>query len=115
MPKALLGYRLQKQKHFCMNQFMVEISLPAFMSNEFIATIPQQRKIVNKLFQQGIITNYSLALDRSKIWIIFNCPNVIEVADYVNKFPISPYVDCVIQELAFSEQLDFSLTTMSLN
>jgi hypothetical protein len=98
-----------------MNQFMVEISLPAYMSNELIAIIPQQRKLVNKLFQQGIITNYSLALDRSKIWVVFNCANMFEVGEYLNKFPIRSHVDFFVQELAFSEQIDFSITTMSLN
>lgn len=98
-----------------MNQFMVEISLPAYMSSELIAIIPQQRKLVNKLFQQGVITNYSLALDRSKIWVIFNCANILDVSEYLEQFPISPFVDTYIQELAFSEQLDFSITTMSLN
>ncbi len=98
-----------------MNQFLAEIHFPVYMSNELIDVIPKQRALVNKLFQQGIISTYSLALDRSKLWVIFNCASESEAVEYLEKFPIASYVEYIIHELAFSEQVDYSISTMSLN
>lgn len=97
------------------NQFLVEISLPTYLSKELVAYIPDQTEVVNKLFQQGFITCYSLALDNSKIWIIFNCASKHEVIELIEEFPIAPYINYKINTLAFSEQLDYAITTMSLN
>ncbi|HRP39646.1 MAG: hypothetical protein KF706_10060 [Chitinophagales bacterium] len=98
-----------------MNQFMVEILLPTYMSDALFAYLPQQQRVVNKLFKQGIICSYSFALNRSKIWIVFNCACKSDVADFVEQFPIAAYTDYTISELAFSEQLDYAISTMSLN
>jgi len=98
-----------------MNQFLAEIHFPVYMSNELIDVIPKQRALVNKLFQQGIISTYSLALDRSKLWVIFNCASESEAVEYLEKFPIASHVEYIMHELAFSEQQDYSISTMSLN
>ncbi len=98
-----------------MNQFLAEIHFPVYMSDELINVIPKQRAMVNKLFQQGVISSYSLALDRSKLWVTLNCANESEAVEYMERFPIAPFVEYIMHELAFSEQVDYSITTMSLN
>jgi hypothetical protein len=98
-----------------MNQYMVEVQLPVYMSDAFIALIPRQRALINKWLQQGVVTSYSLALDRSKLWVTFNVNSEEEVRLRLEQFPVAPFVDYTIFELAFSEVVDFSINTMSLN
>ena len=51
-----------------MNEYLITVELPADLSEEFIALIPAHRHRVNELMQEGIITSYSLAADRRRLW-----------------------------------------------
>ena len=52
-----------------MNTFMISIGLPTDLTQEFISLIPKQRTQVDKLMDEGKILHYSLALDRSQLWV----------------------------------------------
>lgn len=55
-----------------MNQYMVDITLPEFISEEFMSLIPFQRSQVNRLMGRGILNSYSLSADRGRIWTVVN-------------------------------------------
>lgn len=98
-----------------MNQYMVEFGLPAFLSQAFVELIPQQREFINTMFERGIITGYSLAADRSKLWVTFSGTNEDEVERVVKSFPIYHYVEYNIRELVFHESANTVIPAISLN
>lgn len=98
-----------------MQQFMVEVILPAYFTQAFIDLIPKQRALINKHFQEGTITGYSLAIDRSKLWIIFMAKDRLQVDAILLKFPINAYVDYQVHELAFHDSSTVFVPAISLN
>jgi len=98
-----------------MQQFMVEVILPTYFSLEFIDLIPKQRAFINKHFQEGTITGYSLAMDRSKLWVTFMAKDRMQVDAILLKFPVNAYVDYLVHELAFHDSSTVFVPAISLN
>lgn len=86
-----------------MNKYMATILLPEDFSEEFISLIPQQRFAVNRLVDKNIILNYSLAADRSKLWIAFNAKDEDHVRRIIKRFPLFKFMKVNIEELMFVE------------
>jgi muconolactone delta-isomerase len=98
-----------------MQQFMVEVSLPAKLTQEIIELIPSQRNFIDDLLQRGVILSYTLTLDRAMLWVVFEVENSKEVRTYLNAFPIADYVQFTIHELAFHNAADSVVPAISLN
>jgi len=98
-----------------MPQFMVEISLPAFLTQEFIELIPQQRAFIDSVMEKGVITAYMLAIDRSKLWVTFQAKTPTDVMAVLNAFPIASYIEYTIHELAFYNSAAAMMPSISLN
>ena len=94
---------------------MVDIDLPNTLTTEFISLIPEQRAQVNNLLQEGRISSYTLALDRSKLWATFLAESQEEVMDILSTFPLIRYMDINIHELAFHQMANLALPAISLN
>lgn len=77
--------------------------------------IPRQREFIDNMFNRGVISNYTLALDRSKLWVTLVVPTVREVKEIVNDFPIADYIDYTIHQLAFSNSVNAVIPEISLN
>ena len=86
-----------------MNKYMATIILPEELTEEFISLIPKQRSAVYGLLKKNIILNYSLALDRSKLWICFNAKDDAQVNKVIQKFHLYKFMKVKIDELAFVE------------
>ena len=52
--------------------FMVDFTLPEVLTEDFMNQIPFQRATVDRFFKEGKLVNYSLSLENSKIWAVFN-------------------------------------------
>ena len=102
-------------KLFAMNQFMVEVFLPGSLSQEYISLIPKQREYIDDMFSRGVISSYTLAMDRSKLWVTFSLQTVRDVKQIMNDFPIADYVDYSIHQLAFSNSTSAIIPEISLN
>jgi muconolactone delta-isomerase len=98
-----------------MKQYIIDIDLPEQMDDEFVRMIPMQRQHINLLMQEGIITSYSLALDRSKLWVTIIAKNENEVASILKTFPLIHYFVYSIHELAFHNATTYSMPPISLN
>jgi hypothetical protein len=98
-----------------MENFMVEISLPKVMDDEFLKLIPLQRTFINKMMKRGIIVNYSLSLDRGKLWVVFAANSVFEVKKMIGSFPIFGYIHFNIHELLFHESSSNAVPHVWLN
>lgn len=98
-----------------MYQFMVEITLPSYLSQDFIDLIPSQRAFIDEMLKRGTITGYSLAADRSKLWVTFIAKSSLEVERVISKFPIFSYIEYKVLELAFHESAAYNVPAISLN
>jgi hypothetical protein len=98
-----------------MKQYMADINLPKPLPDEFLSLIPEQRKAINELMGEGVISTYSLALDRSKLWIIIFAESETEVIKHISLFPIFKFLDVRIHELAFHENASIRTPQFSLN
>jgi hypothetical protein len=98
-----------------MNHFMVEVTLPSYLSQEFMELIPEQRRYVDEMFERGVISSYTLALDRSRAWVTFFADSPKEVHTFVRNFPIAEFIEYTIHELAFFNAASVIVPSISLN
>jgi len=95
--------------------YLVDIQLPEELDDDFITRIPQQRMVVNKLMEKGIITTYALSADRTKLWIVIQSESPRMVKEILQKMPLYNYMEILIHELAFHESPSFLIPQPSLN
>ncbi len=95
------------------NAYMVEFELPEVFTEEFMALIPKQRYVINQMLVEGVIQNYSLALDRSRLWAVMVSETEFEVMEQLARFPLIDYMTPIVSELMFhnssSDVMQFSL------
>jgi hypothetical protein len=97
------------------SEYMVTCDLPDVFSEELMSIIPNQRRVVNKLFQTGVFTGYTLSLDHSKIWITLLSNDEENVLNILEKMPVMPYIKVEIYPLAFHNAARVVLPALSLN
>jgi muconolactone delta-isomerase len=84
-----------------MNKYMVEMTLPEVLSKEFLALIPAQRAMVDRLTFAGVIVSYALAMDRSRLWASIAAGSEAEAMQILAGLPLTPYLGVQIHPLAF--------------
>lgn len=96
-----------------MKLYMIEMELPEEMNEDFVRLIPAQRNVVNYLLAEGKIKSYSLALDRSLLWVVMVAPSEFEVIETISEFPLIDFMKPYVSELAFhnsrEQVLQFSM------
>ena len=95
-------------------KYMVEFVLPIPIPMDLQAMIPAQRNVVHRLFMEGRLLSYTLTEDRSKLWAIFLADSESELISYIDRLPMTGYMQYDYQRLMFHETIKY-LTTMSLN
>ena len=98
-----------------MNEYMLDIDLPEYFDSDFIALIPEQRAHINSLMKKGVIRSYSLAMDRTKLWVIMHVTSEQEVQEVFEEFPLYDYMDGDIRPLMFHQSVINSLPKLSPN
>lgn len=98
-----------------MSQYMVEIQLPAVMTEAYTDKIPAQRKKINELMEQGRLMSYALSEDRQKLWCVVRAESEFEVMSLVSEFPLIDYMDPTISKLMFNNVVALRLPMFSLN
>jgi muconolactone delta-isomerase len=98
-----------------MKQYIIDIQLPEVITEDFVSMIPDQRRVVDKLFLEGKIHLYSLAFDRSKLWVGMNAESEAEVWNILYTFPLIEYMNADIHELAFHNAAKTGIYELSLN
>jgi Muconolactone delta-isomerase len=98
-----------------MSQFMVELTLPNELTEEFLQIVPRHRLKINELMERGKINSYALAADRSKVWCIVKAESEFEVMDIIAQFPLIDYLTPSISELMFNNAVALRLPLFTLN
>jgi len=96
-----------------MNKYMVACELAPF-SLEMQELIPRQRMVVSRLFDQGILITYTLAADRSKLWMILQASSESELLTYIHSMPMSKHFEYDYNEIMFHDSNKF-IHSISLN
>lgn len=98
-----------------MSTYKAEIDLIDPFKPGFSKLIPEQRKKVDELMNAGIIVSYALAMDRSKLWIVFEAKNLEEVYDTLRSFPLYDFMKPDVFELAFYDTIHSGFPQLSFN
>jgi muconolactone delta-isomerase len=80
---------------------MVEFELPEQLTEDFLTLIPEQRLMVDNLMTEGKVRSYSLAMDRSVLWMILDANSEFEAMEIIAQLPLSDYMQPFISELMF--------------
>ena len=83
------------------NAYMVEFELPEEFTEEFMALIPRQRFMINQMLADGIIQNYSLSLDRSRLWAVMIAESEFSLMEEIERMPLIDYMVPDISQLMF--------------
>lgn len=106
---------MDPMKFDIMSQWMVEIRLPENPDRYFYELIPQQRRQIDKLFRKGVIQNYTLSYDRSRLWVVMYGQTVDDVSRVIDSFPMRNYMEPEIHEVMFHQQAPVGFSQFSLN
>jgi hypothetical protein len=98
-----------------MSEFLVTITFPQPLSQDFLSLIPAQRVRVNELMQDGVITSYSLAADRSMLWITLLAESAASADLALMNLPLYPYMKYTIHELMFHNTPMYATPRFSAN
>lgn len=98
-----------------LNQYIVELELPSVLSADFANLIPAQRARVNELLHNGDIRSYSLALDRSRLWVVMIGKDEAHVREMLATFPVIDFCKFSVTELLFHDMATHELPRMSMN
>lgn len=81
--------------------YMADFTLPKALSEDFIQTIPDQRREVSRLFSLGKLKNYALSLENSKLWAVFAADTEVELWEMVSDLPLSRFMQVHVSALTF--------------
>jgi hypothetical protein len=98
-----------------MNPYMVIIKLPNELTEEFVLLIPKQRAHIDKLMDEGKVLQYSLAADRSFLWVTVVAESEQKVMGILRSFPLFQFMSPIITELAFHNSVSNELPKLIMN
>ena len=98
-----------------MEVFMVEIEFPYYKDEEFVALIPRQREQIGTLLNTGILTSFSLNMERTRAWIIMAAQNEQVALSVIEQFALYKFLNVEIQSLLAYDRAAFSLPPLVMN
>ncbi|HXB41745.1 MAG TPA: muconolactone Delta-isomerase family protein [Bacteroidia bacterium] len=98
-----------------MSTYKAEIELINQFTPAFSKLVPEQRRKVDDLMNAGLIVSYALAIDRSKLWIVFEAKSLENVYDILRSFPLYDFMKPDVFELAFYDSIHAGFPQLSLN
>jgi hypothetical protein len=98
-----------------MDQFIAIITMPDFKDGEFLSLIPEQRKCIDKLMGEGVITSYTLSEDRTKLWVTLRADSPEAAQDAVDQFPLRRFMAVEVTGLTFHQTVPVGMPALSMN
>lgn len=98
-----------------MKTYMITIQLPEELTKGFISLIPSQRARIDQLMDEGIILQYALAVDRSKLWVTVSAKSVAKAKEIISSFPLIDYMKPEFFELSFQNSISTVLPKLIMN
>jgi hypothetical protein len=104
-----------KLKINTMKSYLFSIKLPTELTKEFLSLIPKQRVKIDELMEEGKVIQYSLALDRSQLWVTISANSEQKAIDIFSTFPLIDFMRPRIYELAFQNSISNQLPKLIMN
>ena len=98
-----------------MKSYMVDIDLLANLDIDFWKLIPAQKAFVNRMMKSGLISDYSLSIDKQKLWVIITASTKEKAIEVVDSFPIAKYMKYEVYNLLFHERNSIAAPQLWLN
>ena len=98
-----------------MQHYMAEIALPADYDARFVSLIPSQRMRINALMTEGVLLDYSLNEERTRLWVVLEGESEADVMKTIGTFPLFAYMQVAIHPLMFHHQGAGFRRMLSLN
>ena len=96
-----------------MKKFQVTIDFE--WDDEFQKLIPENRKYIDELIENGVVDHYVVTLESQKIWITMNAEDKSSIDEYLSKSPLFNYIKYEIDELLISDGVTYRLPAVQLN
>ena len=98
-----------------MEMFMVEVEYPYYKDEEFMALVPRQREQIGTLLNTGVLTSFSLNMERTRAWIVMPAHNEGAVMSVLEQFSLYKFMNIDIQSLLAFDRAAFSLPPLVMN
>lgn len=98
-----------------MQQYLIDIKLPPTFSEKFMELIPEQYEQLERMMESNVIRSFALSADRSKLWLIMNAGNKLEVNETLQSLKLYEYFESFITELFIYKEAPAQMPTISLN
>ena len=85
------------------NQYMFSCTLPEVIDENFLATIPRQRTLIDRLMATERIVSYALSLESSQLWLVVKATDENDAFDVMAILPLTPYMRVEISSLTFHQ------------
>lgn len=83
-----------------MQYFQVYSKLPE-LNEDMISRIPEHRQKIDRLLALGRLAGYSVAMDRTALWMIVYASDEMAVMDLIAELPLNEYLNPEISPLMF--------------
>lgn len=94
---------------------MVEVTLPEIIDEDFQQLIPEHRRYVDGLLEEGIFQTYTLSLQSGKLWIVVIAESQKEVCSIIDAVPLRSFITYKVNELTFHNFIPSKFPAMSMN
>jgi muconolactone delta-isomerase len=85
------------------------------MDEDFMNEIPEHRRFVNEMIQEGVIDHYVVTMESMKSWITFTADSKEEVEEYLQRSPLYRYWTYEIEELFVVDGHQYRLPALQFN
>ena len=82
-----------------MKRYMVSVEFPEEKSEVFMHLVPRHIAETERLLRMGRLASYSLNMDRTKAWLLFNGNSEGEVLGLLEGLTLYSYMRVQIEEL----------------
>ena len=96
-----------------MKKFQVTIQFE--MTDDFMSLVPDHRKYVNTLIENGTIDQYAVSMESQQVWITMSAEGKDAVEKYLAKSPLYPFWTYQIDELFIYDAQHFRLPSLQFN
>lgn len=92
-----------------------QVSIRFEMDEDFMNGIPEHRRFVNEMIQEGVIDHYVVTMESMKSWITFTADSKEEVEEYLQRSPLYRYWSYEIEELFVVDGHQYRLPALQFN
>ncbi len=98
-----------------MNAYLLEIDLPVVKTDDYLARLPEQREMIERLLQSGVISQFSLSADRTRAWLVVFAASQLDAENIVRKFPLYRYMTITFERLLFTSSSPIGAPVLIMN